>query len=224
MDSLRLLKYCRILLLVLFSCSLSGCIDLATTKSLTKSKNYGFYPKGYVFVMRGGLGGIFSTGMNQLQYILERQYHIRSESTVWYKNEQLSRFIAKNYGTVKLRGPIILVGHSLGANDQIKVARDLLKARIPVALLITIDAVSPLTVPPNVKHVLNIYKPSFVPMFSGLKIKAMDPKETIVENIDVTTLQTVRVNHFTIDKNDAVQNLMLERTLSAIKYRPKRLQ
>lgn len=166
--------------------------------------------------MRGGLGGIFSTGMNHLQNTLERKYHVKAESTVWYKQEQLSHYIINHYGSKELKGPLVLVGHSLGANDQIKVARSLLKANIPVALLITVDAVSPLPVPPNVKKVLNLYKPSFVPMFSGLQIRAMNPGKTKVENLDVTTLKTIDVNHFTIDKHEEVQRIMLESTLAAI--------
>ncbi|MBA2709723.1 MAG: hypothetical protein H0U57_03915 [Tatlockia sp.] len=197
--------------------SLAGCIDLAGTRSLATDKYYVFNSKAQVFVMRGGLGGIFSTGMNDLQKTLERQYRIRTESTVWYKASTLSKYIIKNYGTASLPGPIVLVGHSLGANDQIKVAIDLNKKQIPVALLITIDAVSPLKVPPNVKHVVNIFKPSFVPMFSGLQIKAVDPDSTYIENINSQTLNKVAVNHFTIDKNLEVQKLMIEKTLAAIK-------
>ncbi|ARG98019.1 hypothetical protein [Legionella micdadei] len=212
----RIGKSILYLCILLSNLYLTGCIDLAATQSLSKDKNYVFKSKARVFVMRGGLGGIFSTGMNQLQSTLERKYRIRTESTVWYKVDQLSKYIIKNYGTKELPGPIILAGHSLGANEQIKVAKNLAKANIPVDLLITIDAVSPLEVPPNVKHVLNIYKPSFVPMFSGLRVKAMDPKRTTIENLNVSTLKTVAVNHFTIDKNEEIQNLMVNRSLAAI--------
>lgn len=201
--------------------SLTACIDLAGSRSLANDKNYMFNSKAQVFVMRGGLGGIFSTGMNELQRTLERKYRVRAESTVWYKASDLSKYIIKNYGTKNLPGPIVLVGHSLGANDQIKVAINLAKKQIPVALLITIDAVSPLNVPPNVKHVVNVFKPSFVPMFSGLRVKAMDPKSTRIENIDAQSLNKVAVNHFTIDKNLEVQKLMLNKTLAAINYGSK---
>lgn len=201
--------------------SLAGCIDLAGTRSLAQDKNYVFNSKAQVFVMRGGLGGIFSTGMNDLQRTLERKYRIRTESTVWYKASTLSNYIIKNYGTKALPGPIVLVGHSLGANDQIKVAINLQKKQIPVALLITIDAVSPLKVPANVKQVVNIYKPSFVPLFSGLQIKAVDPASTRIENINAQTLNKIAVNHFTIDKNLEVQKLMIDKTLAAIKIGAK---
>jgi pimeloyl-ACP methyl ester carboxylesterase len=162
------------------------------------------------------LGGVFSTGMNQLQSTLEKEHRVRAESTVWYKANALSHFIIEHYGSKKLPGPIVLVGHSLGANEQIKVAQALAKKHIPVALLMTVDAVSPLEVPSNVRQVVNIYKPSFVPLFSGMRIKAMDPSHTKVENIDVDHLGSVKVNHFTIEKNKEIQKLMLEKTLTAI--------
>lgn len=214
---LRLFRSVYLPGLLLAYFSLAGCIDLAGTRSLASNKNYLFNSKAQVFVMRGGLGGIFSTGMNDLQRTLERDYRIRTESTVWYKENALSNYIIKNYGTNKLPGPIILAGHSLGANDQIKVALKLAKKHIPVALLITIDAVSPLKVPPNVKHVVNIHKPSFVPLFSGLLVKAVDPASTTIENINAATLNKVAVNHFTIDKNSEVQKLMIKKILDAIK-------
>lgn len=172
------------------------------------------YKKGQVYTMRG-LGGIFSTGMNRLENNLEDNYHIRTSSTIWYKANTLSDFIIANYRSKTLQGPIILIGHSLGANEQIKVARNLAKADIPVDLLITIDAVSPVKVPPNVKETYNLYKPSFVPMFSGKKVKPMMP-DTRIENSDVTKLKGLYVNHFTIDKHSATQQIMLEKVLAVI--------
>ena len=143
-----------------------------------------------------------------------------AESTVWYKANDLSTQIIKQYQSGKLTGPIILAGHSLGANEQIKVAANLARANIPVALLITIDAVSPLKIPPNVQYVLNIYKPSLVPMFSGHKIQAEDPEFTHIDNLKVKDLAEVKVNHFTIDKNSKIQQLMLQKILLATGYKP----
>lgn len=200
---------------------LTGCIDLATTKSLASTQQHVFKSKAQVFVMRGGLGGLFSKGMNRLQSRLEKDYNIHAESTVWYKQTELSSYIIKNYGTKTLPGPIVLAGHSLGANDQIKVATALDKAHIPVALLIIVDATSPRKVPPNVKQVLNIYKPSYVPIFKGLEVVAMDPTRTKVENINATTVPNCSVNHFNIEKHPYMQTLMINHIKTAIHYDEK---
>ncbi len=215
--------YQSILLLSILATNicLTGCIDLATTKSLSKAQEHVFKSKAQVFVMRGGLGGLFSKGMNRLQSTLEKDYNIHAESTIWYKQTILSDYIIKHYGTKTLPGPIILAGHSLGANDQIKVATALNKAHIPVALLIIVDATSPRKIPPNVKYVLNVYKPSHVPVFKGLAVVAMDPSQTKVENINVATLPNCSVNHFNLEKHPYTQTLMLKRIMTAIHYDEK---
>jgi hypothetical protein len=194
---------------------LSGCIDLAINhnKHILNKKSV---VKGEVYTMRGGLGGIFSKGMNHLEDTLADQYHIYASSTVWFKAKNLSDTIIKRYRAGLIHGPIILVGHSLGANDQIGVARNLYHVNIPVALLITIDPVLPLRVPPNVKQVVNIYKRSFVPMFSGLSLKADNPKLTQIENLNTSTLKGTNVNHFNIDEHKTTQKIMLERILAAL--------
>jgi hypothetical protein len=217
---------------ILLTATLSGCIDLSGTVALSAKKNQHLDHttanrliknksvwKGEVHAMRGGLG-IFSKGMNQLQVAVAEKYKVRSTSWMWYNAGTLSREIIKYHYKYQSNRPIILIGHSLGANEQIKVAHNLEKAGIPVALLVTVDAVSPNKVPANVKQVLNIYKPGFVPMFSGLKLKAINPNTTVIDNINVNTLKGNRVNHFTIDKDKLVQAIILdkiEKTLVRIK-------
>lgn len=206
------------LFVLLISLFLGGCVDLAVNDGKNKHKDLkNIMPaKGTVYTMRGGLGGIFSKGMNRLEDTLDHDYHIYASSTVWYKANQLSQTIIEDYKNHKIRSPIILVGHSLGGNEQIKVARKLAQANISVALLITVDAVSPLPVPANVKQVVNIYRPSFVPLFSGQRLQALCPQCTHIENINVTTLKNMDVNHFTIDGNKQVQKLMTEKVLATI--------
>lgn len=197
----------------------AGCVDLSGSRSnyqslhalqeAAKKKP----PRGQVHTMRGGLG-IFSIGMNQLRDKVEAQYNIPAQSTMWYNAGDVSRFIIASYR--QQAEPIILIGHSLGANEQIKVARNLNAAGVPVALLITVDAVSQTIIPPNVKEAFNVYKPGFVPMFSGLKLRAVNPHATQIENLNVNTLQAIRVNHFTIDKNKVLQALILDKVKKAL--------
>ena len=211
------------LCLVLINMVLSGCIDLAVNHGKHKRGeiNTIAYTKGEVYTMRGGLGGIFSKGMNSLEDSLENNYHTYASSTVWFKGSELTHSIIRNYQTQKVHEPIVLVGHSLGANEQIQVARELGRAHIPVALLITVDAVIPATVSPNVERVFNIYKPSFVPLFSGLTLKAADSTRTHVDNVNITKIQGANANHFTIDSNRIVQKLMLDQILLSLQEHRK---
>ncbi|MFT4060103.1 MAG: hypothetical protein QM652_11220 [Legionella sp.] len=205
--------------------NMTGCIDLsaakyhpvkkekphskvvatASKKKVVQAKKY----RGEVHTMLGGLG-VFSTGMKELSSSVVDTYEIPAPSSMWYNAGDVTRKIVTYYYKQKDHRPIILVGHSLGANEQIKVARNLNKLNIPVALLVTVDAVSQTIVPPNVKHAMNFYKPGYVPMFSGLKLKAVDPVKTNVENINVGALKGVKVNHFTIDKNPVVQAMIMK--------------
>lgn len=210
--------------LLFITLNLTGCVDLSGTKASSERKtahysantfknaktNKKYHSKnGEVHTMRGGLG-IFSKGMNQLRDSVAERYNVPVSSAMWYDAGKVRNTIAKYYFAHKAHRPIILVGHSLGANEQIKVARELGKAGIPVDLLVTVDAVSQTIVPPNVKHALNIYKPGFVPMFSGLKLRAVNPNATEIENVNVSTLG-VKVNHFTLDKDKIVQAMILDK-------------
>ena len=220
--------YFRIFFLLFWTLSLTACVDLSGSRSTyirktsqelnhptTADKSSPF--EGEVHTMRGGLG-IFSIGMNQLRDRVAANYKIPAYSTMWYNAGDVSRFIITNYYKQKKPRPIILIGHSLGANEQIKVARNLNEAGVPVALLVTVDAVSQTIVPPNVIQALNFYKPGFVPMFSGLKLRAVNPERTRIDNANVSSLKGVSVNHFTIDKDPVVQAMILERIKKVLIY------
>ena len=209
---------------LLVTMSMAGCVDLsgARFKSEKKARHSSHVAKlntkpakkvhaynGEVHTMLGGLG-VFSTGMKELRDSVAEKYDIPARSDMWYNAGGVTRLIVTYYRTHTPHRPIILVGHSLGANEQIKVARNLDKVGIPVDLLVTVDAVSQTIVPPNVKHAMNFYKSGYVPMFSGLKLRAVNPEKTYIENINVGTMKGISVNHFTIDKEPVVQAMILE--------------
>lgn len=211
--------------LILTAMMLGGCVDLSGSRAIYQPRNtlsssmrdYSLRANprhtpfcGEVHTMRGGLG-IFSIGMIQLRDYVAKQYQTPAFSTMWYNAGNESRYLTEHYYQQINHCPIILIGHSLGANEQIKVARNLNAQGIPVALLVTVDAVSQTIVPPNVHKVLNIYKPGYVPMFSGLKLRAVNPNQTQIENINVNQLSGLQVNHFTIDQDKVVQTMILER-------------
>ncbi|MBA2649184.1 MAG: hypothetical protein H0U75_06205 [Legionella sp.] len=219
---------------ILFLCivlMLNACIDLSgsrlqerkiktqfseVSKQIINQKSTGKYC-GEVHTMRGGLG-IFSIGMNQLKESITTTYQVPATSTMWYQSGEVSRSIAEHYWSQKIHYPIVLIGHSLGANEQIMVARYLNKVGVPVDLLVTVDSVSVTRVPPNVRHALNIYKPGFVPMFSGLKLSAMDSNATYIENVNVNRLAGMKVNHFTIDKDYRVQEMIMKTVEKVLLY------
>lgn len=222
MHSIFRRSFCSTFLLISTLLS-TACVDLSGTglsaekKSRISEINKQLLEQdGEVHTMRGGLG-IFSIGMNQLQTEVTKRFKVPASSSMWYNAGNVSRSIITYHYTHNSQRPVILVGHSLGANEQIKVARNLGKVGIPVALLVTVDAVSPTYVPSNVKYVLNIYKPGFVPMFSGRILNADNPHKTQIENLNVNTLKGIQVNHFTLDKDKQLQARILNRIDKVLK-------
>jgi hypothetical protein len=88
---------------------------------------------------------------------------------------------------------------------------------VSVDLLILIDPTDPPTIPPNVRHCVNIFKShpvvDDVPVFRGVKVRAADPNRTLIENIDLRTAQVgfdaKAINHFNIAKIEGVQDMVL---------------
>lgn len=93
---------------------------------------------------------------------------------------------------------IVLVGHSLGAGGAVMTANALAEAGVPVSLLISLDPVSPMTVPGNVRRAVNYYTRS------GTAIGGA------VRNVDMAGV--AGVDHMSIQSLE----LMHQRILSAI--------
>jgi surfactin synthase thioesterase subunit len=131
--------------------------------------------------------------------------------------EKLASFVRTEHEAGRWSGPLILVGHSIGSDDQIRVAKRLNRANVPVDLLILIDPTVPPVIPPNVRHCVNIFKShpglDTVPAFRGIKVRAADPARTLVENINLRTTKvefdTRVINHFNIAKIKGVQDMVL---------------
>ena len=91
----------------------------------------------HVYLMRG-LMNVFSLGMDQLAVLIARNgieaivhNHAEAETVV---SEIGARYTAGD------RGPIILIGHSLGADAVMTMAQSLDRVGIPVALIVPFDA------------------------------------------------------------------------------------
>jgi thioesterase domain-containing protein len=107
---------------------------------------------GHVYLMRG-IFNVFSLGMDQMAYKLQAAGVAATVAnhTSWrgMADDMIANYRSGN------REPIILMGHSAGADATISIARRLQEAGVPVALIVNFDPVSPDPVPPNVKQVVN---------------------------------------------------------------------
>lgn len=108
----------------------------------------------HVYLMRG-LFGVFSLGMDDLAGKLNARGY-RSDVYAWDTWQNVSALVSKRYADGH-RGPVVVIGHSLGANSVFSVVDDLDKQNIPVTIGVTFDATQPGTVPANVAVFINFW-------------------------------------------------------------------
>jgi len=113
----------------------------------------------------------------------------------------------------------VLIGHSYGADDAVRMARLLNDYDIPVKLLFLLDATSPDPIPENVSLCIHYYEPwppgdLFPFLFSGNPVVAAPGNS----RTQITNLLFTRealgdgigcANHFSIDVNEHMHNLIM---------------
>jgi hypothetical protein len=160
---------------------------------------------GHVYLLRGLLN-VFSLGMDDLANKLQAVGVTATvhSYTVWHglADDMIASYRAGN------REPIILMGHSNGADTTILIARKLKDNGVPVALIVNFDPVSPEPVPSNVAQVVNFY----VPAGWGQPVAA-DPRfRGKLANVN----ENGQTNHFVIDKDNNLHRQAIARVLAVV--------
>jgi hypothetical protein len=200
---------------------LTGCVDItgrsaAQLAPIQSAQGPRFVREGHVYCILGWLG-IWSRGMDVIAQRVDSELGVEATSLANSEWQKLASFVRREHEAGRWSGPLILVGHSIGADDQIRVAKRLNEGSIPIDLLILIDPTDPPTIPPNVRHCVNIFKSQpvvdYAPIFRGIKVRIVDPTQTLIENIDLRRTEvgfdTRVINHFNIAKIKGVQDMVL---------------
>ena len=149
-----------------------------------------------VYLLRGWFG-VFSAGMDALADELHGK-GIKAEAIghlAW--RATVSKIISDR--AAGRAGPIVLVGHSQGANNVIEMAGELEKKKISVDLLVTLAPFMQDPVPRNVVRALNFYQAGGW----GAPLSGEDGFRGKISNIDMGgELGTFHIN---IDKSAKVQ-------------------
>lgn len=137
MDFSRLLS---VLISIFF---LAGCVDIsgrsaAQLAPMQPAQKSRFAREGHVYCILGWLG-IWSRGMDAIAQRVDSELSVQATSLGNPEWEKLASFVATEHEAGRWSGPLILVGHSIGSDDQIRVAKRLNIANVPVDLLILID-------------------------------------------------------------------------------------
>jgi thioesterase superfamily protein len=109
--------------------------------------------RAHVYLMRG-LMNIFSLGMDELAAKIAQ----RGIPATVYNHAEADAVVAEIAAHYRAgdRGPIILIGHSLGTNAVMTMAQSLNRDGIPVALVIPFDGTASYYASKNVACVLNL--------------------------------------------------------------------
>jgi pimeloyl-ACP methyl ester carboxylesterase len=156
-----------------------------------------------IYLLRG-LFNVFSLGMDDLAAKLQQQGFsaVVDNHASW--SALAERIIAARQAGSKRQ--IVLIGHSLGGDDVIKVAQRLNQAGIAVDLLMPVDPVSPGAVPGNVRRVVNYFQSN---NGFGQAVRPGVGFRGVLVNSDLETnrrdLRDPTTGHTTIDKGVKVQ-------------------
>ncbi len=211
------------LLLALLLVGFTGCMDItgrgAAPLNRTIGREAAAKPRvGHIYCMRGWLG-IFSTGMDVLANEIDTKVGAPAVSVADEEWRRLKGWLIEEHEKGKLDNePLILLGHSWGADDQIRVAQELQAKGISVDLLVLIDPVTPPPIPTNVKRAYCIYKShpatDGVPFWRGVSAAVVDPKITPLVNIDLRTadvgFDTSVIDHINIEKSAGVHEMVMD--------------
>jgi hypothetical protein len=146
--------------------------------------------RAHVYLFRG-LADIFSTGMDVLTDELNRRgvYATSHSHTEW---KMLADRAAVEYKAGR-EGPIILIGHSLGADAVMEMADYLADKNVPVALVMPFDGTQSFSASANISRVINFTQRDYAYMRKGPGFRG-----TLV-NVDVSS--DPDIGHLNIDKS-----------------------
>ena len=149
-----------------------------------------------VILLRGWFG-VFSTGLDSLADELKAKGIKAEVAGHLYWTKAVSEILEER--AAGKTGPIVLVGHSQGANNVIDIARSLESKNVPVDLLITLAPFLQYPVPANVVRAVNYYQsPGW-----GAPLKGDIGFHGTITNNDASGDWTI--THISIDKSSKVQ-------------------
>lgn len=161
--------------------------------------------RGHVYLLRGLLN-VFSLGMDDLAAKLQARgvsasVHNHAE---W---QSLADEIAAKYKAGR-HGPVVLIGHSLGADAVMIQAEYLGKKGVPVALVVPFDGTGSYAASSNVARVMNLTQRDYAYMRRGNGFRGN------LQNIDVS--KDTSIDHITIDKSARLHNMVVGAVLGVL--------
>jgi pimeloyl-ACP methyl ester carboxylesterase len=162
-------------------------------------------PRAHVYLFRG-LADVYSLGMNTLADELNARgvYATAHSHTDW---KPIADKAAADYKAGK-EAPIILIGHSLGADAVMEMADYLGDRAVPVALVVPFDGTQSFPVPGNVGRVINFTQRDYAYMRPGPGFRGS------LSNVDLSSDHSI--DHVTIDKSPRLHARVISEVLAIV--------
>jgi pimeloyl-ACP methyl ester carboxylesterase len=206
---------------ILLSSGLIGCSAMKNGSMAAVTPVTTGTPRvGNVYLLRGWIG-IFSTGIDKLgEQINAAGVHAQVfQESQW---SALADTIIAKYEKQPNHEPIVIVGHSYGADDSILIARKLSEKKIKVQLVVTLDPVTPKKVPGNAVLVYNLYQTGAMdglPFLRGIPLTPDTPGPVTLLNMNIrkdrTDLLDKNLDHFNIEKKEKIHADVIAQVLKA---------
>jgi hypothetical protein len=161
--------------------------------------------RAHVYLLRG-LMNIFSLGMDTLGDQLNR-HGVYATVHGYGEWQALADRAAADFKAGK-EGPIILVGHSLGADAVMQMAAYLGRKGIPVALVVPFDGTQSFAASDNVARVLNLTQRDYAYMRRGPGFHGT------LANVDVSSDPSI--DHINIDKSPRLHARVVSEVLAVV--------
>ena len=162
-------------------------------------------PRAHVYLLRG-LMNVFSLGMDTLADQLRRR-GINATVHNYAEWQTLADRAAADYKVGK-EAPIILIGHSYGADAVMEMAAYLGRKGVPVALVVPFDGTQSFAASGNVARVLNLTQRKYAYMRGGPGFHGA------LDNVDVSSDRSI--DHITIDKSARLHARVVAEVLAVV--------
>lgn len=195
----------------LTACSSTGTSTSATALARQDTSKYSY--TGEVYLLRG-LANVFSTGLDVMNDKFQRRgVNSRVDNhSVW---ESLAQDIVTRSKSDAVSYPIIIMGHSLGGNASVQMAKYLGDRGVPVSYVVAFDPTITTYVGPNVTEVVNYYLPNKKDGEPPTNVVEGEPgTQASVTNVDA---RPIGVDHFNIEKNPELQVRVMTKAMNLMK-------
>lgn len=163
-------------------------------------------PKNYtqVYLLRGLLN-VFSLGMDDLAQKLEKR-GVRTSVHNHAEWQSLADEITARYRAGN-RAPVVLIGHSLGADAVMHMGDYLGQQKVPVALIVPFDGTGSFEASANVRRVMNVTQRDYAHMRKGPGFRGE------LVNVDVSGQG---YGHTDIDKAERLHNMVIKKVMGVL--------